>query len=134
MELDGKPGRSVAAGECWSTGQMESVVLDISAELHPPPALHAETPGSIALLRALARNPLAAWTEARFAQPIMPSFRRVVVVSGPAAIGRVLFGNCDNYEKDWRQRRVLSSGRPDSGLPVSFRRYQRQKLMGGNSI
>ncbi len=50
MELDCKAGCSVAAGECWSMGQL--------------------------------------------------SIKRVVVVSDPAAIRRVLLENCDNSEKD----------------------------------
>jgi len=35
MELDRKPGCFSVAGECWSMGQMESVVLDIPAKLRP---------------------------------------------------------------------------------------------------
>jgi hypothetical protein len=36
MELDRKPGCFAVAGECWSMGQMESVVVDIPSELRPP--------------------------------------------------------------------------------------------------
>jgi hypothetical protein len=36
MELDRKPGIFAVAGECWSMRQMESVVLDIPAELRSP--------------------------------------------------------------------------------------------------
>jgi len=61
----------------------------------------------------LANNPLEAWTSAHFEQPIVTSglsIGRVAVVSDPAAIRRVLFDNCENYRKDWLQRRVLSAG------------------------
>jgi cytochrome P450 len=61
----------------------------------------------------LADNPLEAWTQAHFEQPTVTgglTFGRVVVVSDPGAIRRVLLENCDNYQKDWLQRRVLSAG------------------------
>jgi cytochrome P450 len=69
--------------------------------------------GPIALLRTLADNPLEAWTKAHFEQPSVTgglTFGRVLVVSDPAAIRRVLLENSDNYRKDWLQRRVLSAG------------------------
>ena len=37
------------------------------------------------------------------------SVGRVAVISDPGAIRRVLMANVDNYQKDWLQRRVLSS-------------------------
>ncbi len=91
-------------------GRMESVVLDIPADLRPPaPAPRTE----IGRRRVFARNPLEAWTDAHFEQPVVASglsIGRAVVVTDPAAIRRVLLENCDNYEKEWRQRRVLSAG------------------------
>ena len=74
-------------------------MLDIPAELRPPaPAPRAQALGPLALLRVLARNPLEAWTEAHFEQPVVASglsIGRVVVVNDPAAIRRVLLENCD---------------------------------------
>lgn len=61
----------------------------------------------------LANNPLEAWTSAHFEKPVVTSglsIGRVAVVSDPLAIRRVLFDNCENYQKDWLQRRVLSAG------------------------
>ena len=89
-------------------------MLDFPAELSPPaPVPRARALGPISLLRVLAKNPLEAWTSAHFQQPIVMSglsIGRVAVVSDPAAIRRVLFDNCENYQKDWLQRRVLSAG------------------------
>jgi cytochrome P450 len=98
----------------WPLGVQLWVLLDFCAELNPPaPVPRARALGPIALLRVLADNPLEAWTSAHFEEPIVISglsFGRVAVVSDPAAIRRVLFDNCENYQKDWLQRRVLSAG------------------------
>ena len=67
----------------------------------------------IALLRTVKNNPLEAWTQAHFEQPVVMgglSIGRVAVVSDPGAIRRVLLENCANYQKDWMQRRILSAG------------------------
>lgn len=89
-------------------------MCDLRADLCPPaPIPRAKALGPLALLRVLAKNPLEAWTEAHFRQPVVVSglaIGRVAVVSDPTAIRRVLLENCDNYEKDWLQRRVLSAG------------------------
>lgn len=89
-------------------------MLDFPTELSPPaPIPRARALGPVSLLRVLANNPLEAWTTAHFEQPIVISglsIGRVAVVSEPAAIRRVLFDNCENYQKDWLQRRVLSAG------------------------
>lgn len=107
MELGCKPRCSVVAPMLVYRAK-ESVVLDIPVELRPPaPAPRAQALGPLALLRVLARNPLEAWTEAHFEQPVVASglsIGRVVVVNDPAAIRRVLLENCDNYEKDWLRR------------------------------
>lgn len=69
--------------------------------------------GPLALFRALARNPLEAWTAAHFNEPIVVGglpFGRVAVINDPKAIRRVLLDNWQNYRKDWLQRRVLSAG------------------------
>jgi cytochrome P450 len=89
-------------------------LLDFPTGLSPPaPIPRARALGPVSLLRVLANNPLEAWTTAHFEQPIVISglsIGRVAVVSEPAAIRRVLFDNCENYQKDWLQRRVLSAG------------------------
>jgi cytochrome P450 len=89
-------------------------LLDFPSDLSPPaPVPRARALGPVLLLRVLANNPLEAWTTAHFEQPIVISglsIGRVAVVSEPAAIRRVLFDNCENYQKDWLQRRVLSAG------------------------
>jgi cytochrome P450 len=89
-------------------------LLDFISELSPPaPAPRGKALGPISLLRVLADNPLEAWTAAHFERPIVLSglsIGRVAVVNDPAAIRRVLFDNCENYQKDWLQRRVLSAG------------------------
>ena len=89
-------------------------MLDFPTELSPPaPIPRARALGPVSLLRVLADNPLEAWTTAHFEQRIVISglsIGRVAVVSEPAAIRRVLFDNCENYQKDWLQRRVLSAG------------------------
>ncbi|MGC2643058.1 MAG: cytochrome P450 [Pseudolabrys sp.] len=89
-------------------------MLDFPTGLSPPaPIPRARALGPVSLLRVLANNPLEAWTTAHFEQPIVISglsIGRVAVVSEPAAIRRVLFDNCENYQKDWLQRRVLSAG------------------------
>src|SRR5689334_19218411 len=87
---------------------------EFDVELTPPaPVPRARPLGPISLLRVLAKNPLEARASIDFEQPIVTrgmSIGRVVVVNDPAAIRRVLFDNCENYRKDWLQRRVLSAG------------------------
>ncbi len=82
--------------------------------LRPPAPVPQPKPlGPLALLRVLAKNPLEAWTQDHFEQPIVVhklTIGRAAVVSDPAAIRRVLLENAQNYQKDWLQQRVLSSG------------------------
>ena len=89
-------------------------MLDTVSQLRPPaPAPQPQALGPLALLRVLARNPLEAWTEAHFTEPVVMGglpLAQVAVASEPAAIRRVLFDNAQNYRKDWFQRRVLSAG------------------------
>jgi cytochrome P450 len=88
-------------------------VLDRTTKLLPPAPVPRTKPlGPIALLSALIDNPLEAWTEAHFTEPVVMGglpFVRVAVVSDPGAIKRVLLDNADNYQKDWVQRRILSA-------------------------
>ncbi|HZD89893.1 MAG TPA: cytochrome P450 [Pseudolabrys sp.] len=89
-------------------------MFDTTSSLYPPaPRPRARALGAVALFRALASNPLEAWTEAHFNEPIVLGglpFSRVAVVSDPQAIRHVLLDNGQNYRKDWLQRRVLSAG------------------------
>lgn len=82
--------------------------------LRPPfPPPRERRLGLFQLLRALQKNPLETWTQAHFEQPVVierVAFARVAIVSEPAAIRRVLLDNAGNYQKDWLQRRILSSG------------------------
>ncbi|MGC1694078.1 MAG: cytochrome P450 [Pseudolabrys sp.] len=106
-------------------------MLDKPAEFHPPaPAPQAKALGPIALLRVLANNPLEAWTAAHFEQPAVTgglTFGRVVVTSDPVAIRRVLLDNCDNYQKDWLQRRVLSAGLTGGLLTAEGHQWKTQR-------
>jgi cytochrome P450 len=96
----------------------------------PAPEPRERSLGVVSLLRALATNPLEAWTVAHFEKPVVSGglpFARVVVVSEPSAIRRVLLENADNYEKDWMQKRVLSAGLADGLLSVEGRRWRIQR-------
>lgn len=110
---------------------VEFGLLDSSAILTPAaPAPRPKPLGPIALLRVLANNPLEAWTKAHFEEPIVMgglSIGRVAVVSDPAAIKRVLMDNCDNYQKDWLQRRVLSAGLTNGLLTVEGNQWRTQR-------
>ncbi len=78
----------------------------------PAPVPQADSLGPIGLLRALWTNPLEAWSEAHFREPVVTAglgFGHVAVVSSPAAIRRVLVDNRANYRKDALQRRVMSA-------------------------
>lgn len=107
------------------------VMLDSIAKLRPPaPVPRAAPLGTLGLLRVLARNPLEAWTEAHFSEPIVFGglpFGRVAVVSDPAAIRRVLTDNAKNYEKDWLQRRVLSAGLTNGLLAAEREQWRTQR-------
>jgi cytochrome P450 len=78
----------------------------------PAPVPCAEPLGPIALLKALWKNPLEAWTEAHFEKSVVTTnfaIGQVSVVSEPAAIRRVLLDNTANYRKDTLQRRIMSA-------------------------
>jgi len=96
----------------------------------PAPVPRAKPLGLVALLRVLAINPLEAWTDAHFEEPIVSGdlpFGRAVVVSDPAAIRRVLLDNTGNYEKDWMQRRILSAGLADGLLSAEGHQWRVQR-------
>ncbi len=106
-------------------------MLDTLSQPRPPaPLPQASTLGPLALLRVLASNPLEAWTEAHFSEPVVLGglpFARVAVVSEPAAIRRVLLDNTANYQKDWLQRRVLSAGLTDGLLTAERQQWRVQR-------
>ncbi len=88
-------------------------MLDITSRWRPPaPVPHVQPLRLIALLKTLSSNPLEAWTQAHFDEPVVKTslaFGEVAVVSAPAAIRHVLVDNVSNYRKDNLQRRMLSS-------------------------
>ena len=66
--------------------------------------------GLLALIGALRKNPLEAWTTAYFEEPVVTrrlAFVKAHVVSEPGAIRRVLSDNAANYRKDKLQRRMM---------------------------
>lgn len=59
----------------------------------PAPAPRRDPPGTLGLLRALWSNPLEAWSEAHFQEPVVVKglgLGHVAIVSSPEAIRRVL--------------------------------------------
>jgi cytochrome P450 len=90
----------------------EDQVLE-SARFQPPaPVPRGDPPGPLGLLRALWNNPLEAWSEAHFREPVVTAglgLGQVAVVSCPDAIRRVLVDHRANYRKDTLQRRVMSA-------------------------
>jgi cytochrome P450 len=88
-------------------------VLNTKSRWRPPaPVPHVKPLKLLALLKTLSSNPLEAWTQAHFDEPIVKTslaFGEVAVVSSPAAIRHVLVDNVSNYRKDSLQRRMLSS-------------------------
>jgi cytochrome P450 len=70
-----------------------------------------QTPRSIELIRTLWRNPIEAWTQAHFEQPVVQTrlpFCDVIAVSAAPAVRHVLSDNAENYCKDWFQKRMLA--------------------------
>src|SRR5262245_7432083 len=77
----------------------------------PAPMPRADWPGSFDLVRTLWNNPIEAWTQAHFEQPIVRThlpFADIVAVNDPAAVRRVLSDNAENYCKDRFQKRMLT--------------------------
>jgi len=108
-------------------------VLDRTSKFLPPaPTPRPRALGPLKLLRVLLDNPLEAWTEAHFNEPIVMGgvpFVRIAVVSEPSAIRRVLLDNSDNYKKDWIQRRILSAGLSDGLLTAQSSQWRKQRRM-----
>lgn len=106
-------------------------MLDAITTLRPPAPVPQPRPlGPLALLRVLASNPVEAWTQAHFEKPVVMgglAIGRVAVVSDPEAIRRVLMVNCDNYQKDWLQRRILSAGLSNGLLTAEASQWKLQR-------
>ena len=88
-------------------------MLETTHRFRPPaPVPRGDPLGPIGLLRALWNNPLEAWSEAHFREPVVSAglgLGQVAVVSCPDAIRRVLVDHRANYRKDTFQRRVMSA-------------------------
>ena len=77
----------------------------------PAPVPRTRWPSSLELIRILWNNPIEAWTEAYFEQPIVRTqlpFGDIVVVNDPAAVRRIFSDNAENYCKDRFQKRMLA--------------------------
>lgn len=76
----------------------------------PAPVPRAKELGPFGLIDALRKNPLEAWTQTYFEEPVVTRrllFATAHVVSEPGAIRRVLSDNAENYRKDKLQRRMM---------------------------
>ena len=109
-----------------------------SERLRPEAPQPPEKPlGMIRFLAALAKNPISAWDRSYFEQPIVVRnalSNRIIMVSDPEAVRRVLLDNADNYHKDPIQRRMLAPG-PIAGESLFLAedeawRKQRRALAG----
>lgn len=77
----------------------------------PAPVPRADWPALTDLVKTLWNNPIEAWTQAHFEQPIVRTrlpFANIVAVHDPAAIRRILSDNAENYPKDRFQKRILA--------------------------
>jgi cytochrome P450 len=77
----------------------------------PAPLPRGEHARPLEIARALWRNPIEAWTQKHFEQPVVATrlpFANILVVNDPAALRRVLVENADNYGKDRFQKRMLA--------------------------
>jgi cytochrome P450 len=86
--------------------------------------------GVVALIKALARNPLECWTREHFERPIVRvglPIGEAVLVHEPSAIRRVLLDNTANYRKDALQRRILSAGLGEGLLSAEGERWHVQR-------
>src|SRR5947209_17297348 len=97
----------------------------------PPAPRPLERPlRPMALLRALRRNPIEAWTKSHFEQPIVHGglpFARIAVVSDPAAIRRVLVEHPGRYRKSALERRILSSRLRNGLVAVEGEKWESQR-------
>jgi len=110
---------------------MHDIVTDNATRFRPPAPVPAEhVRGTFAILKALRDNPIDLWTRAHFEEPIVESrlaFGRVIVVSEPAAIRKVLVENTGDYRKSAIQTRVLSVALRNGLLTVEGDQWKRQR-------
>ena len=77
----------------------------------PAPVPRRDWPGPLDLVRTLWNNPIEAWTQTHFEQPVVRThlpFADIVIINDPAAIRHVLSDNAENYCKDRFQKRMLA--------------------------
>jgi cytochrome P450 len=100
-------------------------------EYQPPaPRPNPDRLGTLALIRALRRNPLECWSEQHFQELIVEGglpIGHALIVHQPQAIRHILVDNAANYRKDSFQRRVLSAGLSDGLLGVEGERWRVQR-------
>src|SRR5438105_395054 len=100
----------------------------------PAPIPHRSPLGPLALVRALWRNPLEAWAETHFSEPIVTTNlgpRQVLLVNDPAAIRHVFLDNSANYGREPLQRRIMSSALRNGLLMADGNQWERQRRMLG---
>ncbi len=110
---------------------MNLVTINPDAAFAPPAPAPSPVPlGPFALLKALWTNPLEAWAEPHFSQPIVTSnlgIRQVVLVNEPSAVRRVLMDNASNYVREPIQRRIMSSALRNGLLMADGDQWKRQR-------
>jgi cytochrome P450 len=98
----------------------------------PAPIPHSKALGALALMRTLWRNPLEAWTEAHFVEPISRTriaTQEVLLVNEPQALRRVLLDNASNYERAPLQRRIMPPALRDGMLMSDGEQWRRQRKL-----
>jgi cytochrome P450 len=107
------------------------IVVSHPGRLRPPAPQPRVRPLSlIALVGALWKNPLEAWTQAHFEQPMVTAnlaIGQASVVSAPAAVRRVLLDNAANYQKDTLQRRMMSAALSHGLLMAEGEQWRTQR-------
>jgi len=96
----------------------------------PAPQPRVRSLGPIALIGALWKNPLEAWTHAHFEQPMVTAnlaMGQAIVVSAPLAVRRVLLDNAANYQKDTLQRRMMSAALSNGLLMAEGEEWRTQR-------
>src|SRR5918993_4768676 len=113
MAIAGWNGLVLYCSGFWAIAMLKGPgVADQSSFRPPAPVPLARSLGPIALISALWRNPLEAWTQAHFEQPVVVTnlaIGEIAVVSEPQAVRRLLLENATNYRKDNFQRRMMSA-------------------------
>ena len=107
------------------------VVVSHPGRWRPPaPQPRVKPLGPIALIGALWKNPLEAWTHAHFEKPMVIAnlvMGQATVVSAPAAVRRVLLDNAANYQKDTLQRRMMSAALTHGLLMAEGEQWRTQR-------